>query len=203
MSNKDFARRILLVRHGEAEHNVLGSYGGWSNTNLTELGLKQAQATAPIIAQLTCDWDARLYSSDTRRARHTAEYIATKAGKDIVTDWRLREFHTGVAAVISEDELTVKRELKHPIAQWRPYLASESWGLFAHRVYDFMDDIDNKDSIIVTHGGTCFNILLWWLKIKDEGLGKVFFNMDNCGVTQLDYNKYGERQVSFSNRIYY
>lgn len=196
-------KRILLVRHGEAEHNVTGNYGGWASTSLTDFGLKQTQATAPIVAKLTQGWDAKFYCSDTKRARHTAQIIANKSGHYIFTDWRLREFHTGVAAVKSNDELTVKRELKHPIADWRPYLASESWGMFAHRVYDFMDDINSADNIIITHGGTCSNIMLWWLKIKDDALGKVFFNMDNCGVTQLDYNRYGERQVSFSNRIYY
>jgi len=203
MDNKIKVKRILLVRHGEADHNVMGSYGGWSNTSLTTVGLVQAQATAPIVAKLTADWNATLYSSDTQRARHTAGFIAEQTRQELITDWRLREFHTGVASVISEEELTVNRPLTHPVAAWRPYLASESWGMFAHRVYDFMDDITVKDCIIVTHAGTCFNIMLWWLGIGDDGLGKVFFNMENCGVTQLDYNKYGERQVSFSNRIYY
>ena len=43
------------MRHGEAEHLVKDLTGGWSDTSLTELGHKQAQATAEYLERLIGD----------------------------------------------------------------------------------------------------------------------------------------------------
>jgi probable phosphoglycerate mutase len=36
-------KRIILIRHAESEHNILGLTGGWSDTQLTDKGRKQAE----------------------------------------------------------------------------------------------------------------------------------------------------------------
>ena len=39
-------KELFLIRHGEAEHQVRGMTGGWTDTKLTELGKKQALKTS-------------------------------------------------------------------------------------------------------------------------------------------------------------
>src|SRR5881275_1132442 len=45
--------RILLVRHGQSQGNVERRFGGHSPTPLSELGFKQAEATARALAVAT------------------------------------------------------------------------------------------------------------------------------------------------------
>ena len=85
--------RILLVRHGESEGNVLGIFTGHSGYPLTEMGHKQAELTAAYIGKLY-QVDA-VYSSDLPRAFQTAEHIAHVFELPVVTDCRLREIRAG------------------------------------------------------------------------------------------------------------
>jgi probable phosphoglycerate mutase len=38
-------KELILIRHGEAEHLLLGRVGGWSDSKLTDLGRRQARIT--------------------------------------------------------------------------------------------------------------------------------------------------------------
>ncbi|PYS78380.1 MAG: hypothetical protein DMF66_06650, partial [Acidobacteria bacterium] len=65
--------RILLVRHGQSQGNAERRFGGHSPTPLSELGLRQAEATARA---LTVENLTAIYSSDLLRAVQTAEPLA-------------------------------------------------------------------------------------------------------------------------------
>ena len=91
------AKDIYLVAHGEARHHVEGLVGGWYDSDLTELGQRQAQAVASRIAELVGEAPVEIYSSDLRRAAQTAAPIA-QALRAKVTHWSdLRERSYGVA----------------------------------------------------------------------------------------------------------
>ena len=91
------AKDIYLVAHGEARHHVEGLVGGWYDSDLTELGQRQAQAVASRIAELVGEAPVEIYSSDLRRAAQTAAPIA-EALQAKVTHWSdLRERSYGVA----------------------------------------------------------------------------------------------------------
>ena len=45
------SKDIYLVAHGEAQHHVQGLVGGWYDSDLTELGHRQAQAIAGRLAE--------------------------------------------------------------------------------------------------------------------------------------------------------
>lgn len=81
--------RILLVRHGESEGNVLGVFTGHSGYSLTEMGHKQAELTADYIGK-NYKVDA-VYSSDLPRAFQTAEHITRVFDLPVVTDSCFRE----------------------------------------------------------------------------------------------------------------
>ena len=65
-------RRLVLLRHGQTDHNVERRMQGHLDAELTAAGLAQAAAVAPGIAALGPD---RLISSDLRRAVDTATVI--------------------------------------------------------------------------------------------------------------------------------
>lgn len=85
--------RILLVRHGESEGNVLHVFTGHRAYPLTPMGHKQASITAQYIKERYAV-DA-VYSSDLPRAFQTAEHIALQYALPVVTDPVLRELYGG------------------------------------------------------------------------------------------------------------
>jgi len=67
-------KQIILIRHGQAEHQLHNRIGGWSDVNLTEHGIKQAQAVAQRLEE-ELKGTYKIYSSDLNRAKQTAEII--------------------------------------------------------------------------------------------------------------------------------
>lgn len=65
--------RILLVRHGETEWNVLGLPQGWTDIPLNEEGWRQAKLLADNLSQISVE---AVYSSPLQRAVETANKIA-------------------------------------------------------------------------------------------------------------------------------
>jgi broad specificity phosphatase PhoE len=89
---------IVLVRHGETFWNREGRIQGHTESDLTPLGVRQAQAMAAVVGELVRRdggeaW--RLVSSPIGRARRTAEMVAAATGLPIETDGRLAEISCG------------------------------------------------------------------------------------------------------------
>lgn len=85
---------IGLVRHGMTEWNRLGKIQGHTDIPLNEEGRRQARLLGTSLAGQS--WDV-IGSSDLKRARETAEIIASALGKQVdFTDIRLRERAYGV-----------------------------------------------------------------------------------------------------------
>ena len=107
-------RRLVLLRHGQTDHNVERRMQGHFDAELTAEGLAQAAAVAPGIAALGPD---RLISSDLRRAVDTATVIGAAVGLDVKVDPRLRETHLGQwqGRTIAE----IEAEWPGAIAEWR------------------------------------------------------------------------------------
>ena len=67
--------RVILIRHGQTQWNDPERFRGRADIDLTDLGVRQAQATAEAVAR----WPvAAIYSSPLRRAIHTAQVIADR-----------------------------------------------------------------------------------------------------------------------------
>ena len=84
--------RIVLVRHGQSEGNLVRSFLGHTDLPLTELGHRQAECTAKFLEGMEIDM---LYASDLKRAWQTAEHIAEHKELCIIADPTLREIYAG------------------------------------------------------------------------------------------------------------
>lgn len=62
-------KTLYFLRHGEAESNAGGFYAGQSDVALTEKGIGQAKAAAPMLKNVKFD---KIYCSDLQRAKCTA-----------------------------------------------------------------------------------------------------------------------------------
>jgi len=96
---------LIIVRHGQTVWNQEGRHQGHLDSDLSELGVQQAQAIANRLANVSF---AALYSSDLKRAYHTAQYIAQKTGHTITADQRLRERNYGIFRGLTITEIKEK-----------------------------------------------------------------------------------------------
>ena len=91
-------RKIILVQHCQAEHHTNGMIGSWTDTELTDLGRRQAARVATRISTLTEgseDW--MLISSDLKRCTQTAALIRERCSKEPRLEPDLREINLGEA----------------------------------------------------------------------------------------------------------
>lgn len=93
MADRDAPTELLLVRHGEADSNRDGRFGGWSPVPLTERGRRQAEAAA---AELVTRTPVAVITSDVVRAQETAAPIATALGVEARLEPGLRERSLGI-----------------------------------------------------------------------------------------------------------
>lgn len=193
---------IILVRHGHAEHIDGCMTGGWTDTMLTELGRRQAAALASRLRDELQGAPVKLYCSDLRRARETAEYIAAALGLKPTPLRGLREINNGVAKDKTKEEARMHfREPTEPLLDWQIYPGAETWRQFHLRVSECMDALagDETPLILVTHGGTIVHVIGWWLGLDMATVSRVYFDADPASVSVLTTNSFGDRVVSRLN----
>lgn len=187
------AKDIYLVAHGQSQHHVEGLVGGWYDTDLTELGRRQAAAVAKHVCELVGDESfVEIYSSDLLRTVQTAAPIA-EALHTKVTHWSdLRERSYGVAggrpeAWLEERAVYVPRDgdrLDHRDG----IEGAETKREFATRIYRAMDRIAQSPcatQVVVTHGYAVTFAIAAWIGMPLESVGWVNFKSNAGGVTHL------------------
>lgn len=85
--------KVYLIRHAEAEGNLYRRVHGWYDSPLTRRGLEQVKALETRFQNETIN---AIYSSDLRRAKATAQALATSRALPIFEDPGLRELHMGI-----------------------------------------------------------------------------------------------------------
>ncbi|KAG6545842.1 hypothetical protein Mapa_012803 [Marchantia paleacea] len=89
------AAELVVVRHGQTTWNATDRLQGQAESDLSDTGVKQAQAVADRLARGAKHITA-VYSSDLRRASETAQMVADKIGCSKVIEMEsLRERHLG------------------------------------------------------------------------------------------------------------
>lgn len=156
--------RLIMVRHGQTEWNRLGRYQGQSDIELNETGLRQAQQAAKRLAREKIN---AIYCSDLKRARQTAEIIASKHNlTDTIRESPLlREMNFGDYEGLTFDQIDPKFQFIFSAdPSWRsagPNVRSpngESIADLAARVKQFTREMLSKHApdetiIIAAHGG--------------------------------------------------
>lgn len=150
---------IYLVRHGEDQDNAKHVLNGHRDTELTNIGEKQAEKTGEELKKANIKV---IYSSPLKRAYDTAKIIAEKIGiKDIIIDDRLKERDFGVLTGKSIKEIPdyTKNILR---ARGLDYFLDgegiETYKDLYKKAQEFLNDIfrlNNKENVlVVTHGDT-------------------------------------------------
>ena len=190
---------LILIRHGHAEHLTGDLTGGWTDSELTELGRRQALALATRLKEELGSTPCTMYCSDLKRAAETAEVIGEKLGLKPIHAWELRELNNGVAAGKKKEEARPHfREPTEPLLDWQCYPGAETWRQFYLRVSEYLDCLQMDQglpTIIVAHGGTIINTVAWWLRLGLETLSNVSFRTSPASISVLGTTELNERAI--------
>lgn len=191
--------QYLIMRHGEAVSNVLGSISCEPVGNdLTELGRKQAESSAELLKEEKIDL---IISSDFARAKQTAEITARVIGYDkdkIIYDDRLHEVNFG--AYNNESIESYHGHFKNTLDRFsvRPE-GGENLSDVKQRVASFLYDLEEKyrgkKILIISHGDPTWLMQTVALGMDPKDIVaditknyKELFYLKNAEVRKLDFS---------------
>ena len=193
---------IYLTRHGLTEWNVNRRMQGWGNGELTEKGVNDAKALGKRLANVPID---KVYSSSSKRAYETAQYIIGDREISLIQMDDLREMNFGDWDGRIREEVEAEYPEDFKIFWETPHLYDRNSGeTFEHvrkRAIRALEHIieENKEGtvLIVTHS-IFLRVLMTY--IKDIPLSDVFKATPpgNTSLFKLEV-KDGELSLIFEN----
>lgn len=94
--------RLLIIRHGQSQGDILKVHEGRADFALTQKGWDQARLMAGWVAERY--QVGTILASPLKRAQQTAECLSARLGLPFTTDELLMEFDNGLIAGLSREE---------------------------------------------------------------------------------------------------
>jgi 2,3-bisphosphoglycerate-dependent phosphoglycerate mutase len=89
--------KVVLIRHGESTWNLENRFTGWTDVDLTPLGVEQAKSAGRLLKAEGYEFDVA-YTSVLKRAIHTLWLCLDEMDRPwlpVVNAWQLNERHYG------------------------------------------------------------------------------------------------------------
>jgi len=194
---------LLLVRHGSTAHSPEGRFSGRNDLPLDGQGTDQAKAVAAYISRLE-PVDA-IITSPLRRARETADAIATATGRTVAVDEDLIELDFGDWEGLTFGE--TKQAWPAELADWldSEHVAppgGESFAVLAGRVRNLVDRIRTQYAgqrlVAVSHLTPIKTALRLAMGAPHEAIFR--FHLDTGALSIVDYYLDGTCSVRILNR---
>lgn len=191
--------RLYLIRHGQSAGNAEGRFGGHGPTPLSELGVRQAEKTAKVLAK---EGIHVIYSSDLDRAVQTAEPLAQILDLPIHKSEAFRERNVGVLQGLTFDEskqqfprdyyALINRNVHHVITE------GESYRHLLKRITGELRNIlrnhQGQRIAIFSHTGAICFLTLHLLGAIHRGTKTTpWIITSNCGINRFEFR--GPRNV--------
>ena len=174
--------KLVLVRHGESEWNLLGKWTGWTDVSLTDKGASDAEKMGELIKDIHFD---DIYTSKLKRTVETMQSVLKTQGQagapyESVAELNERDYgdYTGmnkweVKDRVGEEKFNaIRRNFDEPI----------TGGETLHMVYDrvvpwyrqvIVPKLMKGDNVLlVAHGNSIRALVKYIESISDEGIAK-------------------------------
>jgi len=199
-------RRLILLRHGQTSWNALQRVQGQLDSELDDVGHRQAADVATVLARRG---PSVLWSSDSARARATAAYVAKETGLDAVHDARLREYfladrqgltHTEYTALAPEEFARFRRGDFGVVPGGET--AEQVSARVAAAVRDVLGQLAPGELAVVVSHGAAIRDAVPVLLGRPVARPAVLYGLDNCGWAELDQADLSEpMRMSAYNRV--
>ena len=178
---------LTIVRHGQSYGNLDWDLG--PDTDLTDIGRKQAAQLGHWLADQGCDFTA-IYASTLRRARQTTEIINTHYGLEINFDPDLRE--------TDQPYMDTLPRRPNPLGAPPPPPFGAAYETMRERVHRATERIVNENPaghvLVVAHAGTCGTMIRGIL-----GVEAILVRSELTAVHRLRWDD-GRWTLQFLNR---
>jgi len=111
---------LVLIRHGESTWNLENRFTGWTDVDLTPLGIEQAKQCGQLLRQKGYAFDLA-YTSVLQRAIHTLWHCLDAMERSwlpVVHSWRLNERHYGALQGLNKAQ-TAQKYGDAQVLAWR------------------------------------------------------------------------------------
>ena len=175
--------KLLVIRHGESEADLLDVHEGRADFELTERGHRQAEAMAEYVAD---NYDiSKIYASTLTRAKQTAGHLSEKTGIPIVFDENLMEFNNGLLAGLPRAVVREKYPEIPDLPIDKAVYGQESQIEFRQRAENALSRVISESQAdetvaIVSHGGMINQLYRSLFEMPVDC--KFFFNTADTGV---------------------
>lgn len=191
-------KTFITIQHTQSVHHTNGMVGSWTDWELSELGVAQAEK---IGEKLKAELSGRtfvMYSSDLLRAKQTAEHVGKHLGIEPVLKQELRERNLGKCCGKSVQWLRENLECQEKTIDDRLFSDAESRRDEWNRLKPFFDEImanDEENIILVSHGDllSVFNAMFLELDVEDLNTCDMFGL--SGGVSYMFVNNEGKRVI--------
>ena len=112
--------KIVLVRHGESKWNLANKFTGWTDVDLSEQGVKEAEEAGKLLKEEGYSFDLA-YTSYLKRATKTLNIILDIMDLHwipVIKSWKLNERHYGALQGLNKAE-TAEKEGAEQVHIWR------------------------------------------------------------------------------------
>ena len=190
-------KKLLIVRHGQTEFNRRGIVQGHVDSDLTPLGVRQAERLGE---RLATEGIERIISSDLGRTIRTANIINDKLGLTVEVDARIRERDYGIfEARPSTDYSAAMGEVSY--LSFVP-ANGEAWSDIFLRTEQFLRSHQllqppHQTTLLVAHSGTNRGLLRAFLGLPDDQL--VRLSQGNCCLNVVEWLENGTCSVDVNN----
>ena len=113
-------KKLVLIRHGESEWNQKNLFTGWTDVDITEKGISEAEEGGKILKEGGYTFDIA-YTSVLKRAIRTLNIVMDKMDLmwiPVVKSYRLNERHYGALQGLNKAE-TAEKYGAEQVLQWR------------------------------------------------------------------------------------
>lgn len=191
-------KKIITVQHTQSIHHTNGMVGSWTDWELSELGIQQANKIGENLKNELKNKEIKIYSSDLIRAKQTAQIIGEYLNVPSILKKELRERNLGECCGKSVEWLRENMEVQEKTIDDRMFSDSESRRDEWNRLEPFFSEVmtNNEETIvIVSHGDllSVFNIMFLGLDIETINEFEIFGLAG--GVSHLIINDSGKRYI--------
>ena len=191
-------KTIITIQHTQSMHHTNGMVGSWTDWELSELGMQQANRIGEKLKAELLDKKFVMYSSDLLRAKQTAENIGKHLGISPILRIELRERNLGRCCGKSVQWLRKNLEMQEKTIDDRLFSDAESRRDEWNRLKPFFDEVlksDNENIIIVSHGDllSVFNTMFLGLNVETINTSEMFGLAG--GVSYMFENNEGKRVI--------
>ena len=189
--------RYLILRHGKT---IVQTRKGkiaydWPSLDSFPLIKKGENKIRKLVKKLKKEKIDIIYSSDSLRARQTAEIVAKEFGLEIKFDPRLRDINLGTYQ--NREKKEFRRDFPKTLERFEKRVpGGDSWLDIKKRVINFLKDIDEKHEgkniLIISHGDP-----LWLLEGATKGLSNKELLKENLDKKTIRTGELRKIKVSF------